>query len=72
MENRCVAVSDLLSVTRTSKEYVPASDGVPEITPVSGFRLNPGGSPAVEMAHEYGEEGVGLGVPPVALRVVDG
>jgi hypothetical protein len=31
------------SVTKTTKEYVPASVGVPEMTPVSGSSVRPGG-----------------------------
>ncbi len=33
----------LASVAATVKLNVPEKDGVPEITPVDGFRANPGG-----------------------------
>ena len=40
---------------------VPGASGVPEITPVAGFTLSPGGSPVTD--HEYGV------TPPVAASV---
>ena len=46
------------SVTVTVKVSVPGVCGVPEITPVAGFTLSPGGSPVTD--HEYGV------TPPVA------
>ena len=59
-----VAVAATLSATRTVKLDVPATVGVPEITPVELPRESPVGRlPTVTVHEPYG------GVPPVALRV---
>jgi hypothetical protein len=43
------------------KLYVPATSGVPEITPVEAFSDRPGGNDPPLTDHEYG------GTPPAAL-----
>ena len=49
-------------VALTVKLYVPAAVGVPEITPVAAFKLNPVGRPPLDIAHV-------IGVVPLALSV---
>ena len=44
MLSACVAVCDVASVTLTVKLLVPASVGVPEITPVVAANVRPEGS----------------------------
>ncbi len=56
-----VAVLEFASLTVTCTEEVPAADGVPEITPVDAFRLNPVGKPVADQLY-----GV---VPPEAANV---
>ena len=51
----CVAVLDALSTARTVKLEVPAVVGVPLITPVDGFRLNPPGKDPELIDHVNGE-----------------
>jgi len=51
------------SVTVTVKVNVPAADGVPEITPVDEFKVNPAGRLPVVTDQVYGV------TPPVAANV---
>src|SRR5487761_1951505 len=55
-----VAVAPSESVTCAVKLKVPAPVGVPEICPVVGFRLTPGGRLPAMMAKEY------AGIPPLS------
>ena len=59
-------VGDSLSVTVTVKFTVPVKVplGLPEITPVLGFKDSPAGRLPVVTAHVYGE------IPPAACSVV--
>jgi len=50
------------SATSTLKELVPATVGVPEITPVEEFKLRPLGKFPKRTVHVYG------GLPPVAVK----
>ena len=43
MEKPCWAEGPVISVTNTKKGYVPATVGVPEIVPVAGPQISPGG-----------------------------
>jgi hypothetical protein len=65
IERAWVAVCAVVAESRacTVKEEVPAVVGVPEITPVEAFKLNPAGNEPVVMLHVYGE------VPPEAANV---
>jgi hypothetical protein len=59
IESDVVAVDLLASVISKAAEKVPAAVGVPLMTPVDGFRDNPGGKDPDEMLQEYGAK------PPV-------
>jgi len=64
--NAAVALLGTASVTRTVKELVASTVGVPEITPVELFRVSPVGNvPTVTVQEPYG------GVPPVAAKVTE-
>jgi hypothetical protein len=47
----CVCTGNPLSVTITVNEYVLAAVGVPLITPVDEFKLNPDGSEPLTILH---------------------
>jgi len=59
-----LAVGVSASVTVTVKFVVPEAVGVPEITPVAPFKINPAGKLPVVTAQLYGV------MPPVACKVV--
>jgi hypothetical protein len=58
-----LAVMPAASVTWKVTEPLPPPVGVPEITPVLAFKLNPGGSVPAVMLYVYGL------VPPDSLSV---
>ena len=59
----CVAVEPLLPRTRIVNVELVALVGMPNISPVNGFRERPLGSALIMMLHEYGVP------PPVACTV---
>jgi len=59
-EKALVAVLLLASVTRTTKVLVPATVGVPDMSPVCDIET-PGGSDPLSITHKYGS------VPPEAI-----
>ena len=63
IESVLVAVAELASVTCTVKVDVPLVVGVPDMTPVEGFRAKPAGRVPEETDQVYGDE------PPTAVRV---
>ncbi len=63
MDSACAAVAELASVTCTVKLLVPAADGVPLITPVPLFNVNPDGSVPALIPQLYGV------LPPAAVKV---
>src|SRR6476469_2438675 len=67
MLSACVATCTGLpaSLVWTTKLKLPAAPGVPEITPVVGFRVRFAGREPLAMDHLYG------GVPPLAARVAE-
>ena len=60
IESACVSACPAVSATRTVKEEVPGAFGVPEITPVGGFKLRFCGSAPAKILH------VSAPVPPAA------
>ena len=63
IDNAWVAVAPLLSVTCTVKLLVPATVGVPLITPADALRERPAGSVPTVILHIYGV------LPPPATSV---
>jgi hypothetical protein len=63
IDNACSSNTPFASVTRTVKFEVPATVGVPLITPVPLFRLRPAGSDPTVILHVNGA------APPVAAKV---
>ena len=64
IESACVSFCPPASATRTVNVDVPAGAiGVPEITPVVGFKLRPGGSVPAEMLQVSGA------IPPTVWTV---
>jgi hypothetical protein len=61
--NACVSLTPFASVTCTVKLNVPVAVGLPEITPVPLFKLNPAGKLPENRLHVSGA------VPPVAAKV---
>ena len=51
----CCVEGPVVSVTVTKKEYVPAVVGVPEMAPVVGLRLSPGGGEPLITVHVQGQ-----------------
>jgi hypothetical protein len=60
-----VALSLLLSVSRTVKLAMPVADGAPLIIPVEGARVRPAGRVPAEIDHVNGE------TPPDTVRVAE-
>jgi hypothetical protein len=65
MDSDFDAALPTVSVAVTVKIDIPAADGIPEITPVEAFRLNPAGKPPEMMDH------VSAPVPPAADNVCE-
>ena len=63
IESALVSVAPLSSITWTVKLLVPAVVGVPLITPVEAFKLNPAGRTPIVILQLYGV------LPPEAVRV---
>jgi hypothetical protein len=59
----CDAVTELLSVALIVKVYAPGVEGVPEMTPVETFKLNPAGRDPAVIENATGA------VPPVVWTV---